>query len=248
MYAMKFAHLVRERVPDAKVYESYIDIRAFGKGYEEFYKRVLEEDVLFVRGKCAQVSNIYESPDESGKLIVSCEDTLLGVVRRIPVDMVVLATALEPRKDSKEIARLFSLPCGSEGWFLEKHPKLAPVATATAGVFLAGACQGPKDIPDSVAQGAAAAAEVLSMIDKGFVPIEPTISEVDEETCTGCKVCLELCPYKAIEFNEEKNVAHINEPLCLGCGVCVAACPTSSIQQKGFTDTQILAEVEEVVA
>lgn len=244
MYSMKFAHLVREKVPEAKIYEFYIDLRAFGKGYEEFYKRVLNEDVIFIRGKGAEVTDVYETLKERGKLIVKCEDTLLGMVRRIPVDLVILGAGLEPRRDASEVAKLFSISRSKDGFFLEKHPKLAPVDTANAGIHIAGACQGPKDIPDTVAQGAAAAAGALSMIDLGRVEIEPITSSINEEVCGACKTCIALCPYSAIEFDKEKNVSVVNEVLCKGCGTCVAACPSGAAQQNGFTDKQIYAELE----
>jgi len=248
MQSMKFAHLVREKLPDAKVYELYIDIRAFGKGYEEFYKRVMNEEVIFIRGKGAEVTDFAETPEEEGKLIVVCEDTLLGVVRRIPVDMVILSVALEPRKDSDKIAKTFLLSRSRDGFFLERHPKLAPVSTANDGIYIAGACQGPKDIPDSVAQGGAAAAEALSLIDRGKVEVEPDIAVVDENLCSACRVCIRACPFNAIEFDEEKEVAVVQETLCKACGVCVAACPSSAIKQQGFTDKQIYAEVEGILA
>jgi heterodisulfide reductase subunit A len=246
MYSLKIAHLVREKT-EAKVYEFYIDLRSFGKGYEEFYNRLMKEDVIFVRGKGAEVTDVAEKPEEKGKLIVKCEDTLLGMVRRIPVDMVILATALEPKKDTQEVARIFSVQRSRDGFFLERHPKLAPVSTATDGVFLAGACQGPKDIPDSVAQGAGAAANVIAMIDKGVVSIEPIVSYIDPEKCAGCKLCLTLCPYNAIEFKDEKKVSQVLDALCKGCGTCVASCPSGVPIQYGFKDDQVFAEIEGIL-
>jgi heterodisulfide reductase subunit A len=247
MYAMKFAHLVREKTA-ARVYELYIDIRAFGKGYEEFYNRVLEEDVIFVRGKGAEVTKVAERPDEEGKLIVCCEDTLLGMVRRIPVDMVILGNGLQPRSDTADLGRKLSIARSRDGFFLEKHPKLGPVQTASDGIYLAGACQGPKDIPDSVAQGAAAAANALALIDPGKVTLEPITSYIDEELCAGCKVCVALCPFSAIEFDEEKKVSVVQEAACKGCGTCAAACPAGVATQHGFEDEQIFAEIEGVLA
>ncbi|MCD6310023.1 MAG: 4Fe-4S dicluster domain-containing protein [Candidatus Eremiobacteraeota bacterium] len=246
MYAMKFAHLVKEKT-NAKVYEFYIDIRAFGKGYEEFYDRMLEEDVEFIRGKVAEVTDFAETEEEKGKLIVCAEDTLLGFSRRIPVDLVILCNALSPQPDTEEVARLFSLSRSKDGFFLERHPKLAPVSTANDGVYIAGACQGPKDIPDSVAQGNAAAAEALALIDKGVVQIEPIIGKIDEEICSGCRVCNDLCPYDAIEFDEEKHVSRIIEAMCKGCGTCAAACPSGCIVPQHFTDEAIMAEIEGVL-
>jgi len=244
MYAMKFAHLVREKLHDAQVYELYIDVRAFGKGYEEFYQRVLSEDVIFIRGKGAEVTEVAEKPEEEGKLVIKCEDTLLAELRRLPVDMVILAVGLEPQADAEDMAHTFSLSCTDDGFFLEQHPKLAPVSTSSDGLMIAGACQSPKDIPDSVAQGAAAAAEALSLIDAGRVEIEPITSVIDEELCAGCKTCIELCPYTAIEFDEEEKISKVTEVLCKGCGTCVAACPSGAAQQRGFSDKQILAELE----
>ncbi len=243
MYSMKFAHLLREKTT-AEVYELYIDMRCFGKGYEEFYNRILEEDVRIIRGKGAEVSDFAIFEGEQGKLIVRCEDTLVGQIRRIPVDMVVLASGLEATADAKEVARMFSIGQGKDGWFIEKHPKLAPVSTTTDGVFIAGCCQGPKDIPDTVAQGSAAASAVLSLICQGQVEIEATTAFIDPDLCSGCKTCNTLCPYSAITFDAEKAVSEINEALCKGCGTCVAACPSSAICARGFTDQQMFAEIE----
>ncbi len=248
MYSLKFAHLLREKVPDAKVYQLYIDMRCAGSGYEEFYERIQEEGVNFVRGKAGEITDIIENPSEEGKLMVIVEDTLLRRKLRLPVDMVVLSTALEPRADVDDTARLFSLSRKADGFFLEKHPKLDPVATTTDGVFVAGCCQGPKDIPDTVAQASAAAARVLAMISEGNVEIESAIAVVDEEYCAGCKICIDLCSYKAITFDEEKKVSHINEALCKGCGTCVAACPSGAIIGRHFTAEQIMSEIEGVLA
>ena len=245
MYSLKTAHLVHEKT-EGKVYEFYIDMRAFGKGYEEFYKRLLEEDVTFIRGRVAEVTDVAQNPSEKGKLIVVAEDTLLGIVRRVPVDLVILSVGLEPRKDAVDVAHIFSISRSKDGFFLEKHPKLAPVSTAADGIFIAGSCQGPKDIPDSVAQGGAAAANVLSLIDRKEVELEPTIAIIDENACSGCKICPELCPYHAITFDDGKSVAVLTAALCKGCGVCVAACPSGAIEQQNFTNRQLLAEVEAV--
>jgi len=247
MYSLKFAHLVLEKT-GAEVYNFYIDMRTPGKGYEEFYKRLLHEGVHFIRGKCAEVTEVAESPEEEGKLIVIGEDTLLGVTRRVPVDMVILSSGLAPRKDVDDVARMFSLSCAQGAFFLEKHPKLAPVEAASDGLFLAGACQGPKDIPDSVAQGAAAAACALALMDKGAVTLEPITSVIDPDLCSGCKMCLASCPYEAIEFDAEKGVSVVREELCKGCGTCVATCPSGVPKQKGFEDVQIYAEMEGILA
>jgi heterodisulfide reductase subunit A len=247
MYSLKTAHLVHEKT-EAKVYEFYIDMRAFGKGYEEFYKRLLHEDVTFIRGRVAEIADVPQNPSEKGKLIVVAEDTLLGIVRRVPVDLAVLSVGLEPRRDVVQVAHTFRISRSKDGFFLEKHPKLAPVSTAGDGIFIAGSCQGPKDIPDSVAQGAAAAANVLSLVDRKEVELEPTIALIQEESCSGCKICIGLCPYNAISFDETGNRAVIAAALCKGCGVCVAACPSGAIEQQNFTGPQLLAEVEAICA
>ncbi len=247
MYSLKLAHLIHERT-DAEVYNFYIDMRTPGKGYEEFYDRLLEENVHFIRGRVAEVNDWAITPEEKGKLIIRCEDTLIGMVRRIPVDMVVLSTGLEAQADADDVRRMFNISCSHEGWFLERHPKLAPVSTFTDGVFLAGACQGPKDIPDSVAQAGAAAAEAMALIDKGFVELEPNTAYVQEEFCSGCRTCIALCPYSAIGYNEESKKASVNGALCKGCGTCVAACPSAALQQNLFTDEQIFREIKGVVS
>jgi heterodisulfide reductase subunit A len=247
MYSLKFSHIVHEKVPDAEIYQMYIDMRCFGKGYEEFYARLQEEGVNFIRGRAGEITNLPENEEEKGKLVVLVEDTLVRRKRRIPVDMVVLSTALEPRTDAGDVARMFSISRSSDGFFLEKHPKLDPVATTTDGVFIAGCCQGPKDIPDTVAQASAAAARVLSMISRGDVEIESATSFVDENLCSGCKTCLGLCPYNAISFDEEKKVSVINEALCKGCGTCAAACPAGAIISRHFTTEQIMAQLEGVL-
>jgi len=247
MYSLKFAHLVKEKT-GAEVYNLYIDMRTPGKGYEEFYKRLLREGVHFIRGKAAEVTDVAESPEEEGKLVVVGEDTLLGVTRRLPVDMVILSSALKPRKDVDEVARRFSLSCAQGDFFLERHPKLAPVEAAADGLYLAGACQGPKDIPDCVAQGGAAAACALALMDKGAVSIEPITAEIDSDRCSGCQMCVAACPYEAIEFNKEKGVSEVHEELCKGCGTCVATCPSGVAEQAGFEDVQIYAELEGILA
>ena len=247
MYSLKTAHLVHEKT-EAKVYEFYIDMRAFGKGYEEFYKQLLHEDVTFIRGRVAEVTDVPQNLSEKGKLIVVAEDTLLGIVRRVPVDLVVLSVGLEPRRDVVQVAHTFRISRSKDGFFLEKHPKLAPVSTAGDGIFIAGSCQGPKDIPDSVAQGAAAAANVLSLVDRREVELEPTIALIHKESCSGCKICIGLCPYNAISFDEAGKRAVIATALCKGCGVCVAACPSGAIEQQNFTGRQLLAEVEAICA
>jgi len=243
MHSMKFAHLIKEHT-SAEVYEFYIDIRSFGKGYEEFYNRILNEGTVFIRGRPAEITNIAETPEEEGKLIVQFEDTLVGRQSRLPVDMVVLSCALEPQLDVEATARLFNISRSADGFFLEKHPKLEPVSTMTDGIFLAGCCQGPKDIPDTVAQASAAAAEALAMISKGRVEIEAATAVIDERICSGCQACLEVCPYSAIDFDEEKKVCRVNQALCKACGACTTACFSHAVSLEHFTNEQIVAEME----
>ncbi|MEJ5241193.1 MAG: CoB--CoM heterodisulfide reductase iron-sulfur subunit A family protein [Anaerolineales bacterium] len=243
MQSLKFAHLVKERT-GATVYNFYIDMRTPFKDYDEFYQRVLEEGTLFVRGKVAEVTDAARLPGEEGKLIIQVEDTLIGKQRRIPVDMVILSVGLEPRRDAKEVARKFGIACSANGWFTERHPKLDPVATMTEGIFIAGCAQGPKDIPASVAQGAAAAARVLGKIRQKEITLEPIRASIDESKCSGCRICNGLCPFNAILFHEDRMVSEINPALCQGCGTCVAACPAGAISGTGFSNEQILAQIE----
>jgi heterodisulfide reductase subunit A len=243
MQGLKFAHLVKERT-GATVFNFYIDMRTAAKSYDEFYQRVLEEGTLFVRGKVAEVTDAARLPGEEGKLIIQVEDTLAGKQRRIPVDMVVLSAALEPRKDAREVAKLFGISCSADGWLIEKHPKLDPVATMTEGVFIAGCVTGPKDIPSSVSQGAASAARVLGRIQQGEIALEPIRATVDETKCSGCRICNDLCPFNAIIFHEDRMVTEVNPALCQGCGTCVAACPAGAISGTGFSNEQILAQID----
>ena len=243
MQSLKFAHLIMERT-GADVHNCYIDIRTPFKDYEEFYKRVLEEGGHFIRGKVAEITDVARNADEEGKLIVQVEDTLIGKQRRIPADMVVLSAGLEPRHDAKEVGKMFGIACGASGWYTEKHPKLDPVATMTEGIMIAGCVQGPKDIPASVAQGAAAAARVLGKIQQGEMALEPIKASINEDACSGCRICNGLCPFNAILFHEDKMVSEINAALCQGCGTCVAACPAGVISGTGFSNAQIMAQIE----
>lgn len=247
MYSLKFAHLIHERLPDAEVYNCYIDMRTPGKGYEEFYNRLLEEGTHFIRGKVAEITDAARTPEEEGKLIVQVNDTLIDKQRRIPVDMVILSPAMEARADSREITTLFRMGCDFDGFFVERHPKLDPVATMTEGVYIAGACQGPKDVPDSVSQGAAAAARVASLIARGTVFIEPVRASVIEDLCSGCRICNNLCPYNAIIFHEDRKVSEIITALCQGCGTCVAACPSAAITGAHFTNDQLMSQIEGIL-
>jgi len=240
MASMKQAHLAKEKT-GAEIYEFYIDINAFGKGYQEFYKRVREEGVYFIRGKGSEIFK------RDGQLVVAAEDTLLGTPIETPVDMVVLGTGLNPRQDAERVAQIFGISQSVDRFFMEAHPKLRPVATNVDGIFLAGCCQGPKDIPDTVAQASAAAAEVMSLSSQGEMEIEPITAWIEPDICSGCKLCIEICPYSAIDFLEAKGISVVNEALCKGCGACTAICPSKAARQNHFTQHQVLAEVEGLV-
>ncbi|MCL4394775.1 MAG: CoB--CoM heterodisulfide reductase iron-sulfur subunit A family protein, partial [Chloroflexi bacterium] len=243
MQSLKFAHIVEERT-GAQVYNFYMDIRTPAKGYDEFYQRLVEEGTQFIRGRVAQVTETPRLPEEEGKLVVQVEDTLLGKQRRIPVDMVILSAGLEPREDAKEVGKRFGISCSAEGWFIEKHPKLDPVATMTEGVLIAGCAQGPKDIPTSVAQGAAAAARVIGRIHQKEIALEPVRATVNQDQCSGCRICNNLCPFHAILYHADRAVSEVNPALCQGCGTCIAACPANAISGTGFSTPQILAQIE----
>lgn len=243
MYALKYDHLIKDKLGhDTQVYNFYIDMRCFGKGYEEFYRRVQEEGVHFIRGRPAEVT------DEDGHLVITCEDTLLGRIVRVPVDMVILCTAMTPRADAAEVARTFGISQGLDRFFLEEHPKLGPVSTATDGIFLAGTCQGPKDIPDAVAHASGAACQALSLAARGEVTISPTISHIDPDICSGCKSCIDLCAYSAIEFDERRRVAVVNEAMCKGCGSCAGHCPSGAAQIRHFSERSIFSELSGMLA
>lgn len=251
MYSLKLAHLIREYL-DAEVVEFYRDMRTFGKDYESFYERVRSEGTRFIRfDKDIEVTS---NGDGKNGLLVHALDVYTGKRVEAPVDMVVLATGMEPQEDQADVARTFSISLSPDGFFLEKHPKLAPVETTSDGIYLAGSCQGPKDIPDSVAQGSAAAAAALSLMDAGHVTLEPFTTFVAQEKCSGCRTCEGLCAYGAIEIVEVPDesglprlVASINEVLCKGCGVCAAACPSGAASQRGFLQEQVFAEISAIV-
>jgi heterodisulfide reductase subunit A len=248
MYALKYTHLIKEKVGhNTQVYDFYIDMRCFGKGYEEFYRRCQEEGTLFVRGKVAEISDQAERPEEAGKLIAIAEDTLLGERLRVPVDMVILCTAIQARADAAQVGRVFGVNQGMDGFFLEEHPKLAPLSTATDGVFLAGCCQKPMDIPDTVSQASGAAAKALALASLGKVQIEPTISWIDPDICVGCQMCIGLCPYGAIDFEPRRSVSVVNPALCKGCGSCSAFCPSGAARSRHFKSRQIFAEIDGIM-
>ena len=243
MYSAKLAHLVVDKIPDAKVTMYYMDVRAFGKGYEEFYDRVRREGVRYVRGN---PSEIFKRGD---KLVVKVEDTLTATPLEDEVDLVVLAVGLEPRKDAREIIDILRLSQSADKFYLEAHPKLGPVDTATDGVYVAGCAQGPKDIPDTVSQAKGAASSALVLLSSGKVKVQAQISVINEATCRGCGYCVEICPYGAIDlvevnrFGNMVKVGRVNEALCKGCGACVAACFSGSPQQRSFKDQQILPQI-----
>ena len=248
MYALKYTHLIKEKVGhDTDVYDFYIDMRCFGEGYEEFYRRCQEEGTVFIRGKVAEITDQAMSEEEEGKLVAVAEDTLLGRRIRVPVDMVVLCTAIQARSDALEVGRVFGVNQGADGFFLEEHPKLGPLNTATDGVFLAGCCQKPMDIPDTVSQASGAAAKSLALAARGKVEIPPTISWIDPDLCIGCQVCIGLCPYSAIEFYPRRSVSVVNPAVCKGCGSCSGFCPSGAARSRHFTGTQVFAEIDGIM-
>ncbi|MBN1755656.1 4Fe-4S binding protein [bacterium] len=241
MYLMKHAHLIKEKMPKAQVTAFYIDIRAFGKGYEEFYDRVRAEDVFFRRGS---VSEIFK---RRGTLIVKAEDTLTGEPVEEEADLVILGTGIVPRHDVTEMGRILKIVQSQDRFYLEAHPKLRPVDTFSEGVFLAGCCQAPKDIPDTVAQAKAAASSVAAILSKKKLTVPPIVAIVDEDVCAGCRSCEQVCEFKAHIFDENRMVMTINTILCKGCGNCVATCPSSAIRMNVYTNEQLLAELDSIL-
>jgi heterodisulfide reductase subunit A len=237
MYSLKQAHQVRDKT-GAEVYQFYMDMRSFGKAYEEFYERTQEEGITFIRGRGAEVQVL---PD--GKLRVKAEDADLARLVAADVDMVILATAVEPQPDADQVASIFGVGRTQDGFFAEAHPKLQPVETATAGVYLAGSSQGPRDVPDTVAHAGAAAMEAVRLFNRGEVTISPTVAKVEEALCVGCGECILSCPYSAIDRNANGK-AEINPALCHGCGTCAATCPSGAITALHFTDEEIVAQID----
>jgi heterodisulfide reductase subunit A len=248
MYTAKHAQQVKDKIPDSESYVFYMDVRCAGKGYEEFYQRALNKGVKYIRGR---VSKIYP---RGKKLVLKSEDTLLGQQIEVEVDMVVLATAMVPAQGSGELAKMVGFSTDKDGFYQEAHPKLQPVETFTGGVYLAGCCQGPKDIPDTVAQAGAAAVKVCGLFSKPELETQPMISEVNTKRCSGCALCAPICPYQAISMTTmqdrgfggkfARQVASVNEALCQGCGACVAACRSGALNLKGYTDEELVAEVD----
>jgi len=248
MYSAKHAMLYKHRIHDGRAYSFYMDIRSGGKGYDEVVRRAIEEEgVQYLRGR---VSRLFQ---KDGKIIVRGADTLAGTTVEIAADLVVLATAVVPRHDAAEMAVKVGFSCNTHGFFNEAHPKLRPIETYTAGVYLAGACQSPRDIPDTVAQGTAAAAKVLQLFSGDMLQREPLVASVDPSVCNGCFFCRMVCPYDAIDETElvrrvgrdraVKVIAAVNEGKCMGCGLCASACPSKAVTVLGFTDEQVFEEV-----
>ena len=236
MYTAKHALVYHHAVPDGEAYVFYIDIRAGGKGYEEFVERAREEaGITYIRGKVAKLV------PKDGKLAVWGVDTLLGEQVEVEVDMVVLATAIVPSTGIEELARVARVAIDADGFLSEAHPKLRPVESQTRGIFLAGTAQGPRDISDSVAHAAGAASKVLSLFSREELVEEPTIAAVNEALCRGCEFCVSVCPYGAIEMRD--GIARVSETLCRGCGACVPACFAAALGPRGFEDEQILAQI-----
>jgi heterodisulfide reductase subunit A len=245
MYTSKQSYLVKDLLPSADVTVFYIDVRTFGKGAEEFYDEARTKGVRYRKGN---ISEIYRKRRNGSDLVVLVgEDTLLGQPIDFEADLVVLAVGMEPRADVADISTLLKLPRSADGFFLELHPKLRPVDTAVDGVFLAGCCQGPKDIPDTVAQAKAAASSALIPLLRGVVPVISETAIVDPELCAGCGMCVEVCPYGAPALDPSWGVSQINAVLCKGCGACAVTCPSKAIRLQQFTPDQILAQVDALV-
>lgn len=241
MYTAKHTMLYKHHVPDGQAYVCYIDIRAPGKTYEEFVRRAIEEEgVRYIRGRVAKIRKL-----DNSQYRVFTEDTLVGRPVEIDADMVVLASAVEPHAQAKDLAQILNITCDADGFYTESHPKLKPVETATAGIFLAGACQGPKDIPTSVQQGSAAASKALSLFSKDMLKKSPQVAEVDQNSCTGCLTCGYVCHYSAIEEAtfQGRQVAHVIPGKCQGCGACAATCKGNVITVSGYSDDEIYEEI-----
>ena len=248
MYSAKHAHQYLDKVPDGRCYVFYMDVRTPGKGYDEFYRNAVHDGAVYLRGR---VSKIYQ---ENGKLICLGEDTLSSRPVSVEADMVILETAMVPSAGADEVAALFGVGRDKDNWLVEAHAKLRPVETNTAGVYLAGVCQGPKDIPDTVCQAGAAAAKVIGLLNKPSLESNPQITRVNESLCQGDGACVNICPYGAISlvtkhFREnsrhvDRTVAQINPGLCQGCGACTVTCRSGAMDLLGYTNESILREVD----
>ncbi len=242
MYTTKHAMLYKHRVPDGNATVFYIDVRTGGKAFEEFYQRAIDEDeVLYLRGK---VSKIYKEGD---KIIVLGADTLIGKKVEIEADMVVLAMSMVKTDESPELLKKLKISADANGWLAEAHPKLRPVESLNAGFYLAGCSHGPKDIPETVSQASAAAAKVGDLFAQEELFHEPTVVPVIEELCSGCSICVSVCPYGAREMDVVNKVVKVNEILCEGCGACAAACPSGAAQQRNQTDDQIFSMIKAIL-
>lgn len=245
MTALKYAQEIKSAVPDCYVSDIYIDMHAFGKGCEDFYKRGSEAKTMFLMyGKNERPVIRKAGAGDDCDMLIEVDEKLSGERIEIPADIIILMVGMEAREDATEVARLVNISHDKDGWFIESHPKLDPVATTTDGIYIAGTCAAPKDIPDTVAQARAAAGRILARIAKAKIEIDGVFAEVNEERCSGCRMCNELCPYSAVEFDEGKRRSHVIPVACKACGCCVAACPSGAIKARHFTDEQIVAQIE----
>ena len=252
MYTAKHAMLCREKYPDTEVYVFYIDVRTPGKNFDEFYRRAVEEyGVHYVKGMVGKVT------PEGGKLKVQASDLLSNEQIHIDADMVILAAAIEPDESARSIATMLTASMDTNDFFTEAHPKLRPVESPTAGIFLSGVCQGPKDIPETVAQASAAASKAIGLLVKDKLTCNPCVANADEMMCNGCSSCEKVCPYGAITYSDKefrgpnrttliRRVASVNPAVCQGCGACTVACPSGAMDLKGFSTRQIMAEVDAI--
>ncbi len=243
MNTIKDALLIKEHWPETKIYVFYLDIRAFGKGFEDLYKRARREGVVFIRGLPSEIRE-----DSSGDLHMVGEDTLKGGLYRVKAGMAILSVGLKPSEDADSIQRLFNLSRSPDGFFMEAHPKLRPVDAPTGGVFFAGCAESPKDIKDSVTQASAAAARANILMARGSVTVEAITPQLVEEKCRACGLCAKVCPYNAIAFNKEEKTTKIIEAACAGCGTCGAECPADALVMRHFTDQQIVAQIDAATA
>jgi heterodisulfide reductase subunit A len=239
MYIAKHAYLVKEKVPDATVKVIYNDVRAYGKGFEEFYERVKSEGVEYIRKELEEKVEVVKRSEADEKVVVRTISE--GKEIELEADLVVLANAIVPRKDADELARIMKISKSADGFFLEAHPKLRPLDTFTDGIFIAGCCQAPKDVPDSVAQAVGAAIRASIPLMRGEVEIEPLVARINEGICVGCGTCEEVCPFGAVSL--ESGVMRVNEVICKGCGSCGSACPSGAISVIHFKDEQIFAQI-----
>ena len=235
MYTAKQAHMVRDKIPNSELIVYYTDVRAFGKGFEEFYNRIQGEDITYRR---RELDDPIEVKKKGDKVVVKAKGH-----PDIDADLVVLATGIVPREDSKEFVRVLNINRSADGFLLEAHPKLRPVDTFTEGIFLAGCCQSPKDIPDAVAQASGAAVRASQPLAQGKVVVEAISSVIDEDLCSGCRTCEQMCAYSALEFDSENKVMKVNDVMCKGCGSCASACPSGAITMRHFDMKQILAQI-----